>query len=146
MPTTKAELLDVLRYFRDNDMDGDGDPSNEIPWAIASDRRVGSSAIFSLSFLKDVSDRTMACSPRPMIDGYKDYALFLNQMYHEGLISPDFALDKTETYFNDITSGRAGVYQGNWDHPIRVSPASWLRCRPTCPRPNWLPWSASRRF
>ena len=122
MPTTKAELLDVLRYFRDNDMDGDGDPTNEIPWAFSSDLRVGSSAIFSLSFLKDVSDRTMACSPRPMIDGYKDYALFLNQMYHEGLMSPDFALDKTEVYFNDLTSGRAGVYQSNWDHPIRVSP------------------------
>lgn len=120
MPTTKAELLDVLRAFRDNDMNGDGDPTNEIPWAMGSDLR--STSIFQLSFLKDVSDRTIACTPRPMIEGYKDFALFLNQMYNEGLISPDFALDKADLLFNDITAGKAGMYQYNYDHPIRVSP------------------------
>lgn len=120
MPTTKAELLEVLRAFRDNDMNGDGDPTNEIPWAMGSDLR--STAIFQLSFLKDVSDRTIACTPRPMIEGYKDYALFLNQLYNEGLISPDFALDKADLLFNDLTAGKAGVYQYNYDHPIRVSP------------------------
>ncbi len=30
-PTTLDELYDVLVAFRDNDMDGDGDPTNEIP-------------------------------------------------------------------------------------------------------------------
>lgn len=31
-PQTAEELLDVLRAFRDQDADGDGDPSNEIPF------------------------------------------------------------------------------------------------------------------
>ena len=120
MPTTKAELIDVLRAFRDNDMDGDGDPSNEIPWAINSDLR--NVAVVQLSFLQDLSDRTMACYPRPMIPGYKDFALFFNQLYNEGLISPDFALDKSDLHFNTMTSGKGGMYMGNYDHPIRVSP------------------------
>lgn len=32
IPTTAEELLDVLRAFRDQDADGDGDPSNELPF------------------------------------------------------------------------------------------------------------------
>ena len=120
MPTTKAELIEILRYFRDNDMDGDGDATNEIPWAIGSDLR--NVAIVQLSFLEDLSDRTMACYPRPMIPGYKKFALFFNKLYNEGLISPDFALDKSDLWSNDITAGKAGMYQANYDHPIRVSP------------------------
>ena len=34
IPTTTDELLNVLRAFRDNDADGDGNPSNEIPYAV----------------------------------------------------------------------------------------------------------------
>lgn len=120
MPTTKEELLTVLRAFRDNDMNGNGDTTDEIPWAVGSDLTMG--GLFQLSFLKDLSDRSLACIPRPMSDGYKDYALFLNQMYNEGLLSPDFALDKADLLFNDITAGKAGVYCYNYDHPIRVSP------------------------
>ena len=120
MPTTKEELLTVLRAFRDNDMNGNGDPSDEIPWAVGSDLRL--SCIVQLSFLKDVSHRTLACVPRPLIEGYKDHVLFMNQLYHEGLLSPDFALDKTDLLWNDITAGKAGMYNYNYDHPIRVSP------------------------
>lgn len=120
MPTTKEEFLNVLRAFRDNDMDGDGDPSNEIPYAMGSDL-TGHSDL-KISFFDDLSDRTLACNAWPALPGYKDYALFLNQMYNEGLISPDFALDKTDALFNDVTAGKAGGYTYNYDHPIRVSP------------------------
>ena len=36
MPTTLDELYEVLVLFRDNDMDGDGDPTNEIPLTSAT--------------------------------------------------------------------------------------------------------------
>ncbi len=120
IPTTKEELLTVLRAFRDNDMNGNGDPTDEIPWALASDARLG--YIVQKSFLKDLSDRTLACVPAPYIDGYKDFCLFMNQLYHENLISPDFALDKADLMFNDITAGKVGMYEQVYDHPIRVSP------------------------
>lgn len=35
VPTTTDELYEALCAFRDNDMDGDGDPSNEIPFEFA---------------------------------------------------------------------------------------------------------------
>jgi len=68
-----------------------------------------------------------------MIDGYKDYALFLNTMYNEGLMSPDFALDKADLLYNDLTADKAGVYQYNYDHPIRVSPGILAALQSTVP-------------
>lgn len=119
MPTTKEEFVNVLRAFRDNDMNGNGDPSDEIPFAVGND--IYNMRIAILSFLDDVSDRTIACMPWPTLPGYKDFVLFLNQLYNEGLMSPDFALD-TSNLNNDLTSGKAGSYFSNYDHPIRVSP------------------------
>lgn len=55
-------------------------------------------------------------------DGYEDYVLFLNKLYNEGLISPDFALDTSGLLCGDITSGKAGGCTCNDDHPIRASP------------------------
>lgn len=55
-------------------------------------------------------------------DGYEDDVLFLNKLYNEGLISPDFALDTSGLLCGDITSGKAGGCTCNNDHPIRVSP------------------------
>lgn len=139
-PTTKEELINVLRAFRDNDINGDGDPSNEIPWAVASDLRLG--AIAQKSFLKDLSPRTLACVPAPYIEGYKDYALFMNQLYNEGLLSPDFALDKSELLFNDITAGKAGMYEQTYDNPICVSPGILAALQAYEPEAKLTPFSA----
>lgn len=118
MPTTKAEFLDALRAFRDKN------PGNveggAIPYAMGRDLTAHNHLM--LSFIKDLEPRTLATVPDLMWDGYEDYVLFLNQMYNEGLISPDFALDASDLLWGDITSGKAGAYTYNYDHPIRVSP------------------------
>lgn len=118
MPTTKAEFLDALRAFRDkNPGNADG---GCIPYAMGND--MGAHNHLMYSFIKDLSAKTLATVPDLMWDGYEDYVLFLNQMYNEGLISPDFALDASNLLYGDITSGKAGAYTYNYDHPIRVSP------------------------
>ena len=45
-----------------------------------------------------------------------------DRLYNEGLISPDFALDNAggDLFHGEVTSGRAGGYTMNYDHPIRV--------------------------
>jgi putative aldouronate transport system substrate-binding protein len=51
--------------------------------------------------------------------GIKEGLRYLNKLYHEGLISPNFALDKDQAqYYKDILSGKAGAF-------IR-SPVSWI--------------------
>ncbi len=118
MPTTKEEFVDTLRAFRDEN------PGNVeggcIPYALGKDLRY--QLPLQWSFFKDLSTRTLACEPAVAHDGYEDYLLFLNTLYREGLVSPDFALNTDDAQWAEVTSGRAGGYTYNYDHPIRVSP------------------------
>lgn len=113
MPTTREEFYNDLVAFKNARPDC-------IPYAMGSDLRGHSPLMYS--FIKDMDARTLACKAQPTWDGYEDYVLFLNKLYNEGLISPDFALDTSDLLYGDITSGKAGGYTYNYDHPIRVSP------------------------
>ena len=118
MPTTKEEFVNVLKAFRDqNPGEVEG---GCIPYAMGKDLRYHLQMAWS--FYKDLSMRTLACEPTVMHDGFEDYLLFLNELYREGLISPDFATNNDDAQWAEVTSGRAGGYTGNYDHPIRVSP------------------------
>lgn len=118
MPTTKGEFVEVLRAFRDKN------PGNveggAIPYAQNNDLTTHNHLM--LSFIKDLSEKTLATVPDVMWDGYEDYVVFLNMLYNEGLLSPDFALDASDLHLGAVTSGKAGGYSYNYDHPIRVSP------------------------
>ena len=101
MPKTKQEFLDTLRAFRDEN------PGNVeggcIPYALGRDLRY--QLPLQWSFYKDLSTRTLACEPTVAHDGYEDYLLFLNTLYNEGLVSPDFALNTDDAQWAEVTSG-----------------------------------------
>lgn len=119
MPTTKEELYNVLVAFRDQNPGG---VENVIPYALNNDLYYQEH--IRLSFIKNLDERTLATVPDLMWDGYEDYVLFMNKLYNEGLLSPDFALDASTTnlFWGDMSSGKGGAYTANYDHPIRVSP------------------------
>lgn len=114
MPTTKEEFYNTLVAFKQAKPDC-------IPFAIGANLRYPDKQL-ELSFIKDMDERTLACCPPPMWDGYEDYVVFMNKLYNEGLISPDFTLDTSDLNLKDVSAGKAGVYTYNYDHPIRVSP------------------------
>lgn len=60
-------------------------------------------------------------------EGFKEGMQFMNQMYKEGLISPNFALDQDKIQFErDIVTGNAGSYCDNLFSGWRPSdPNSW---------------------
>lgn len=117
MPATKEEFYNALVAFRDKNPGG---VENVIPYAMNDD--LTSHNHMMLSFIKNLDEKTLATVPDIMWDGYEDYVLFLNKLYNEKLISPDFALDKSNLLWNAVSSGQAGGYTYNYDHPIRVSP------------------------
>lgn len=118
MPTTKEALYNALVAFRDQN------PGNVeggcIPFAMGADPTW--MQIIRFSFLKDLSAKTLATVPDVAQEGFADYMVWLNKLYNEKLISPDFALDTSSINLSDAAAGKAGVYEGNYDHPIRVSP------------------------
>lgn len=101
MPTTTDEFYEVLKAFKEQDANGNGDPNDEIPLST-----VTSGAGTQIDgFLMDpfqltsetnklyVDDGTVMFAP--VQDGYKEGLKFLNKLYAEGLLNPEsFTQDK----------------------------------------------------
>ncbi|CCX37638.1 putative uncharacterized protein [Clostridium sp. CAG:1013] len=116
-PETLDEYLDVLRAFRDEDANGNGDPSDEIPYVVeysGGDHRarvnifLGSWGIhdnLGYEFLTIQDDKV---NMYVIDDTYKEVLQFMNTMWTEGLLdnslytqTNDVALSK----FNSDVSG-----------------------------------------
>lgn len=120
MPTTTEEFYETLKAFKD---ENPGEVAGGcIPFSFTYDLSTPSAMM--MSFIKDINDqRALATKPYVLWDGYEDYVLYLNKLYNEGLIAPDFATDTSGDQLNQaITSGVSGGYFSNYDHPIRISP------------------------
>ncbi|UUZ93382.1 extracellular solute-binding protein [Paenibacillus sp. P25] len=58
-----------------------------------------------------------------LLPGHKEALRFLNKLYNEGLMSPNFALDKDRTKLNeDITAGAVGMFSADTIDPLLPSP------------------------
>ena len=106
VPTTLDEYKACLEAFRDNDCNGNGDPSDEIPFVF----RVGTSGLGSWrnnqsigQFMgcwgqADTGDRLALDADGNVIctattEAYKEGLKWFNELYNEGLIWVDFALN-----------------------------------------------------
>ncbi len=108
-PTTLDAFVEMLRYFRDNDMNGNGDASDEIPMSVQS---AFLPYMFGPAFGLDLvsgfyADDNGVVRYAAAEDAYKDYLTFLNGLYNEGLLEVEFtSLNRdqiTERCANDLT-------------------------------------------
>ncbi len=117
IPTTMAELEEVLSAFRDNDCDGDGDTSNEIPldWCqkhyAAKYNELAQCFGFPLNGgFYDIVDGQIVS-----IVDTKEYRGFLEE-YHRlaaaGLVNVEGATQTEEQYNSNLSSGKVGVFWG----------------------------------
>jgi len=94
VPTTLDELENVLRAFKEQDANGNGDPTDEIPICGISNYLLlpfGFDAIESDMILRD-GEVYYACTS----EAYKEGIKWLQKMYAEGLIDPEsFTQDDT---------------------------------------------------
>lgn len=91
-----------------------------IPWGLAATGLNYNYGNLAESFWGKQSDEEFATTPVWIRDGNKDALKFLNKLYNEKLISPDFALDKQAKQADaDVTNGKVGFFSANWDYPLR---------------------------
>lgn len=93
VPTTIAELTAVLRAFKQQDANGNGDPNDEIPVSFGRDYAADMLNPFSINSYREPSNGI--CS----IDGqftfyethenYREGIKWLNQLYQEGILDPE---------------------------------------------------------
>jgi putative aldouronate transport system substrate-binding protein len=111
-PDTLDEFVEMLRAFRDQDMNGNGDTTDEIPMSIQSDfLPYMFGPAFGLSFTMDSAffaeeDGSVHYAPYES-ERYKNYLSFLNGLYEEGLLETEFTSltrdQTTERFAQDLT-------------------------------------------
>lgn len=98
-PHTLAEFKDMLAAFRDLDVNGNGDAGDEIPWAGSWNEQF-SERNFILNAYGYVNNGSgniaidYSCAEPvivyiPYAAQYKDYLLYMNGLWNEGLMDPD---------------------------------------------------------
>ncbi|WP_438444101.1 extracellular solute-binding protein [Gorillibacterium sp. sgz5001074] len=114
-PTNTDELYNVLKAFKEKDPGGTG--GKVIPLGMSIAPAQYESLVWS--FIGKISEQerfeqtqTLASREYPiLLPGFKDAVQFMNKLYNEGLMSPDFALDKKkETLVKDIANGKVGFF------------------------------------
>lgn len=105
LPTTTDEFYEVMKAFKEQDANGNGDPTDEIPLSTVVSTVGGGAQIdgflmapFQLTPNGDklyVDDGIVTYAP--VQDGYREGLAWLAQMYREGLINP-------ESFTQDLTN------------------------------------------
>ncbi len=130
MPQTTDELYAMLKYFKDNDMNGNGDPNDEIPLTGNYNAgQQGSDPMFYImgSYLLCphdfiIADENNKISFACVDDQFREGLKFTHKLYEDGLLSAD-AYTQTLVEMRQITSvydseAVAGVVAGM--NPMRV--------------------------
>jgi putative aldouronate transport system substrate-binding protein len=125
LPTTTQEWYNDLKAFKEKDPGNIGKDKviplslnlyeSNVTWAV---RLMLDS--FVPGTITDEQEQTLPVWLKP---GYKEGMKLLNKMYGEGLISPEFALDKNGKISNtDCSIGKVGSIMGNFDIVYRATP------------------------
>ena len=123
-PKTIEEFTTVLRYFKEHDMNGNGDPNDEIPLLMvsSSDAGDGQGTLQGLMNLwglgtTDTTDRYYVhiqddgvCTTAPQTQNYRDCLTQINAWWQEGLIWNKFFDNVSAEEFAEV----AGAETASW--------------------------------
>ena len=119
IPDTTEDFYNVLKAFKE---ENPGNVGKVVPYALKALVRNDARGFFE-AFREECSDKEYYINNRLFLPGYKEGARFLNKMYNEGLMSPEFPIDKDGTMLNqDVIRGAAGSYNGVYDFALRDVP------------------------
>ena len=111
-PETLDDFVTLLRYFRDNDMNGNGDKNDEIPMSIMKEFLP---YMFGPAFGLDLVSGFQAGEDGKVFyayadsDNYKKYLKFVNSLYEEGLLESDFESLDRDMVIDRISKDLTGV-------------------------------------
>lgn len=115
MPTTVDELYDVLVAFRDQDANGNGDPSDEIPLVSESYCLSVIANYFGLEFGGSASGWSAAdgkITYERATENYREFLRYMNKLYNEKLLDADFMKTDLDALNEYAANDKCGVI--NW--------------------------------
>lgn len=106
IPTTTEEFKEVLIAFRDQDANGDGDPSNEIPMLIGQNASIFGAFGFART-MWDIIDGEVVYVPEQ--DNYRALVEYMIDLYSEGLIEQSMFSESNAEIESKISTGMVGI-------------------------------------
>ncbi len=106
MPTNLDEFYELLKAIKENDMDGDGDPNNEIPLGgYYKAQRTINPTTDILAAMGHVTTREELQDDGSVMyvgisEDYKEFLKYVNRLYTEGLLDEEFFTITTESEYN----------------------------------------------
>ena len=114
-PKTLDDLYNVLVYFRDHDMNGNGDPSDERPMSCLAAINIGWSPL-NLMWPYGVHWDYMVVDGQVthgmLLDEFTDAISFMNKLYSEGLLDPDYATQDRTALDGKFMNNQVGFEWG----------------------------------
>ncbi|WP_246469678.1 extracellular solute-binding protein [Cohnella nanjingensis] len=112
VPTTTDELVAVLQAFKEKDPGGNGDKN--IPLTIYGDAPFIDSIAGAFGLANTWNDMDGKLVPRALDPAYPDYVAFVNDLFKQGLLDQEFAVNKLANMYEKFSSGKAGVIPLAW--------------------------------
>ena len=117
VPTTVDELYEVLKVFKENNPDGRNDVIALTPYFIGR----ANVSILAQAFMESVADEVQynvaSFCPVYTDDGYVEYLRFLNKLYNEGLMDPEYYANTNME--ENLVNGRIGFFESGYEDNIR---------------------------
>lgn len=120
-PETIDDIYNILKAFKDNDANDNGDPNDEIPFSaiigkldffhhlfLASFGLIGNEHFFNLQ--ADDSGKVFLAEAT---DNHRNYLKFLRKLYEEKLLDQDCFIHTREELDAKIREGKVGMF-GHW--------------------------------
>ncbi|MCR2048961.1 extracellular solute-binding protein [Acetatifactor muris] len=125
-PETLDDFVTLLRYYRDNDMNGNGDASDEIPLSVTASYLP---YMFGPAFGLNITDGFQADDQGKVsyaaadTENYKAYLEFLNSLYTEGLLEIEYNSLNRDQIIERCSNDLTGVcFDHSWAMSMMYSP------------------------
>lgn len=111
-PTTTEEFYDVMIAFRDNDMNGDGDPTNEIPLGMYYNKwESGTQNMLAWFGLTDqwYNIRDGKIEGTLNTQNFRDALDYMHRLYSEGILDPEMFTKSYDQIISEEQQGLMGM-------------------------------------
>lgn len=118
LPTTTEELYTLLKAFKEQDANGNGDATDEIPlcsaeWLSVKEAFYGAFGLANRGIhntVVDCDEETGAARLMNASDDYKAYLEYFNRLYSEGLLDKSVFSITTAEWENNAKNDRIGMF------------------------------------
>ena len=128
IPTNPEEFLDVLRAFRDEDANGNGDPNDEIPFGFCNNNWAAHIMMFSdfwglgsgpgcagADHYRQIQDGKIVSTVDT--ENYREFVNFVHTMVEEGLIDVEGFSQTNDQYSAKMQNDQYGIFSC-WTPPV----------------------------